>query len=115
MGRRSRQRERLSAPVSDYTDGAGNVLRLRGSLSPASRRDYAATLHGGLEREDAWQRGLEFLFERLAVSWTVSGMQTTSQRELLGRLRLASAPERQFIRDAVRDHLAQHFPELQAP
>ncbi len=91
------------------------MLRLRGSLSPASRRDYATTLHGGLEREDAWQRALEFLFERLAVSWTVAGLQTTSQRELIGRLRLASAPERQFVRDAVREHLAEHFPELQAP
>ncbi len=38
VGRRNRQREkhdRLAAPVTDYTDSEGNVLRLRGSLSPA--------------------------------------------------------------------------------
>lgn len=115
MGRRNRQRERLEAPRSDYTDAEGNRLRLRGSLSPASRREYSSALYGGLEREDAWQRALEFLFERLAVSWTISGVQTTQQRELLARLRLAAGPERQFVRDSVRTHLAEHFPELEAP
>jgi hypothetical protein len=115
VGRRSRQREKLSAPTSDYTDAEGHVLRLRGSLSPASRREYAGTLSGGIEREDAWQRAVEFLFERLAVSWTVSGVETTRQKELLARYRLATQPERQFVRDTLRAHVAEHFPELQAP
>lgn len=115
MGRRNRQRERLSAPVAEYADDAGNVLTLRGSLSPASRGEYVRTLHGGLEREDAWQRALEFLFERLAVSWTIAGVQSTRQRELLARLRIASVAERRFVRESIRVHLAEHFPELEAP
>ena len=55
------------------------------------------------------------LFERLAVSWTVSGIETKRQKELLGRYRMASASERQFVRDSLRTHVAEHFPELQAP
>jgi len=123
VGRRQRQRERrdqrhpelLAAPTSDYRDGDGNVLTLRGSLTPAARREYAKTLTGGLDREDAWQRATELLFERLAVSWTIAGIETTRQRELLARYRLATTPERRFVRDALRGHLAEHFPELEAP
>jgi hypothetical protein len=113
VGRRSRQR--VKAPVAAYTDSEGNVLTLRGSLTPATRREYAAVLHGGLDREDAWQRGVEFLFERLAVSWTISGVALERQKELLGRYRIASADERMFVRRALREHVAEHFPELQAP
>lgn len=69
----------------------------------------------GIEREDAWQRGIEFLFERLAVSWSISGLKIERQRDLLGRYRLASSDERRFVRDALREHLSEHFPELQAP
>ncbi len=119
MGRRSRQRDRnvpkLSAPASEYTDAEGNVLTLRGSLSPAARAEYARVLSGGLEREDAWQRAGELLFERLAVSWTIAGLAITRQKELLGRYRLASPSERAFVRDAVRRHAAEHFPGLEAP
>ena len=115
MGRRHRQREKLAAPTSDYPDAEGNLLSLRGSLSPAARREYAATLDGGLRREDAWQRATELLFERLAVSWTISGIETTRQKELLARYRIASADERRFVRDALREHVTEHFPELQAP
>ncbi|MGI8902781.1 MAG: hypothetical protein ACR2IP_03800 [Solirubrobacteraceae bacterium] len=115
MGRRHRQREKLSAPISEYRDAEGNALTLRGSLPPAARTEYAAVLGGGLEREDAWQRALELLFERLAVSWTIAGVELTRQRELLGRYRMASAIERRFVRDALREHAAEHFPELQAP
>jgi hypothetical protein len=31
------------------------------------------------------------------------------------RFRVASQDERKFVRDALREHLAEHFPELQAP
>jgi len=115
VGRRDRQREKLTAPISEYRDANGNVLALRGSLSPASRRLYAETLVGGLEREDAWQRATEFLFERLATSWTIAGLEITRQKELLARYRVASQAERQFVRDTLREHVAEHFPELQAP
>jgi len=115
MGRRHRQRERLSAPASEYRDGEGNVLALRGSMSPASRLQYASVLAGGLEREDAWQRAVEFLFERLAVSWSIAGLELKRQKELLARYRIASSKERRFVRDSLREHVAEHFPELEAP
>ena len=115
MGRRNRQRTKLAAPVTEYRDAEGNLLRLRGALSAASRREYMETMSGGLNREDAWQRGAELLFERLAVSWEIAGLELSRQKELLGRYRMASAPERDFVRDALRRHLAENFPELQAP
>lgn len=120
MGKRSRQRARAtepmpSAPTSAYRDAEGNVLELRGSLGPAARAEYARTLGGGLQREDAWQRASELLFERLAVSWTIAGLAITRQKELLGRYRMASADERRFVRDTLRAHLTEHFPEMEAP
>jgi len=118
VGRRSRQRatrEKLQAPTSDYRDDAGNVLTLRGSLTPAARGEYADTLAGGFDREDAWQRAVELLFERLAVSWTIAGLQISRQKELLARYRVATQDERRFVRDALREHVTENFPELQAP
>ena len=115
MGKRTRQRDKLVAPTSDYTDADGNVLRLRGSLTAAARREYADTLAGGLHREDALARATELLFERLAVAWTISEVPITRQRELLGRYRMATDAERAFVRASLRAHLADHFPELEAP
>lgn len=115
MGRRHRRREKLVAETSEYRDAEGNALTLRGSMSPGARVEYDTLISGGLEREDAWQRGVEFLFERLAVSWDIAGLELTRQQELLGRYRMASTEERQFIRDSLRTHLAEHFPELSAP
>ena len=118
MGRRRRQREqeaKLAAPAAEYRDSEGNVLVLRGSLTPGARREYAETIGGGLDQEDAWQRATELLFERLAVSWTIAGLETTRQKELLGRYRMASGDERRFVRDTLRAHVAEHFPELTAP
>jgi hypothetical protein len=115
VGKRSRQRVKLVAPTSGYTDADGNVLELRGSLTPAARREYADTLSGGLHREDALARATELLFERLAVSWTISGVPISRQRELLGRYRMATDAERAFVRESLRAHLADHFPDLQAP
>jgi len=112
---RKRQREKVAAPTSEYRDAEGSVLTLRGSLTPGARREYADILAGGLNQEDAWQRATEVLFERLAVSWTISGLAITRQKELLGRYRMATAEERSFVRDALREHAAEHFPELQAP
>ena len=112
---RKRQREKLAAPTAEYRDPEGNLLTLRGSLTPGARREYAEILAGGLNRDDAWQRATELLFERLAVSWTISSLEITRQKELLGRYRMASTDERRFVRDSLREHIAEHFPELQAP
>lgn len=115
MGRRHRQREKLTAPLSEYTDAEDNVLALRGALTPATRRGYADTLNGGLNREDARQRAIEVLFERLAASWTISGVEMTRQKELIGRYRMATAAEREFVLASMRTHLAEHFPDMEAP
>ena len=119
MGRRSRRRSAApapSAPESLYEDEAGNVLVLRGALSPGSRREYAAALAGfPLSREDAEQRALELLFERLAVRWSVAGVPTESQRELLARLRMADPEERRWVRRTLRAHCEEHFPDVRVP
>jgi hypothetical protein len=119
MGRRSRQREQLAAPSTDYADADGNVLTLRGVLTPATRREYADVRAGvgrvGAEREDAWARAVEFLFERLAVRWTIAGAPVERQRELLARYRVASPEERTWIRGVLRKHLAEWFPDVEAP
>jgi hypothetical protein len=126
MGRRSRQRERgggqekLRAPESEYRDPDGGVLTLRGALSPAARREYAEVRSGAAGRpaatqEDAWQRAVELLFERLAVRWEIAGVPVERPRELLERYRAASQEERAWIRDVLREHLAEWFPEMEAP
>jgi hypothetical protein len=106
----------LKAPPSDYSDPEGNVLTLRGSLTPATRREYAAVLAGSpLSREDAWHRALEFLFERLAVRWVIAGVSIERQRELIARFRVASPAERTWVRATVRAHCEEHFPDVEAP
>ena len=115
------RRERLRAPTSEYCDGDGDVIVLRGSLTPATRIAYARVCSGedlapGAAREDAWHRAVEFLFERLAVSWTIAGAPPiTRQRELLARLRVASPDERAWVRARLREHCAERFPDVSAP
>jgi len=119
VGRRSRQRVRvepLAAPSTDYRDAEGNVLTLRGSITPATRREYAGVRGGSpLSQEDAWQRSVEFLFERLAVRWEIAGAPIEKQKELLARFRVASQDERAWIRSVLREHLAEWFPDVEAP
>jgi hypothetical protein len=118
VGRRGRRRgaEQLAAPESAYEDAEGSVLVLRGAMSPATRAEYARVRSGGLDREDAWQRSVEFLFERLAVRWEIAGTEPiTRQKDLLARYRFASAAERRWIRDTLREHLAEHFPDVEQP
>jgi hypothetical protein len=115
VGRRHRQREKLVAASSEYRAADGSLLVLRGSLTAGARREYAEVLASGAHREDAWQRATELLFERLASSWTIAGLETTRQNELLARYRMASTDERRFVRDSLREHVREHFPELQAP
>jgi hypothetical protein len=118
MGRRSRRRgaEQPAAPETPYEDAEGNVLVLRGAMSPATRGEYTRVRAGGLHSEDAWQRSVEFLFERLAVSWTIAGAEPIErQKELLARYRFAGGDERTWIRGVLRTHLADNFPDLEAP
>jgi hypothetical protein len=122
VAKRARRTQRLTAPTSDYTDAQGNVLTLRGSLTPGARSEYAQTLAGGgsagraaATQEDAWQRALEMLFERLAVRWVIAGAPIERQRELLARFRVASPEERAWVRGALREHCAEWFPDVRAP
>jgi hypothetical protein len=118
MGRRSRRRgaEQLAAPETPYEDAEGNVLVLRGAMTPATRAEYGRVRGGGLDREDAWQRAVEFLFERLVVRWEIAGAEPIErQKELLARFRFASRDERAWIRDVLRRHLEEWFPDVDAP
>ena len=111
------KRERPQAPESEYRDAEGNLLVLRGAMTPGTRRQYADAVGGSpLSREDAWQRAVEFLFERLAVRWEIAGTDPIErQRDLLARYRFAGGDERAWIREVLRMHLAAHFPDLEAP
>jgi len=89
-------------------------------MSAKTRSQYAAIASGeqgapAAAREDSWQRAVEFLFERLVTAWTVAGVEYSDQRELLQRFRVASADERSALRTAMRGHLGEWFPEMDAP
>jgi hypothetical protein len=117
MGKRSRRRAKEgSAPATattDYRDDEGNVLTLRDELSAGTLRKLSdLDARPAASAEDRSQRRAEFLFERLAVRWEVAGLPLEGQRELLGRYRLASSSERQRVRGALTEHLAQRHPEV---
>ncbi len=116
MGKRNRAAGRISAPSTDYRDADGNVLTLRGSMSPLTRRKYASTLHDQRRTtDDSWHRAVEFLFERLVERWTIFDVPTEGQKELLERFRIASPEERRWIRDVLREHIETNFPDVEAP
>jgi len=119
MGKRGRARGKLPkliAPESEYRDPEGSVLVLRGSMTPMTRHRYKAILHDqGATTDDSWHRAVEFLFERLVVRWIVFDVPTEGQKELLARFRMATQAERRWIRDVLREHLTEHFPDLETP
>jgi hypothetical protein len=110
--KRPRAADQLKAPTSTYADPELGALELRGAMTPKTRTVYAEI--GGV-REDAWQRQVEFLYERLVVSWTIHDLPITKQKELLARFRVATQAERTWIRNVLREHLSEHFPEMQTP
>ena len=96
------------------------MLTLRGSLTPGAQTRVRADArrHGRppvQHQEDAWQRALELLFERLAVRWVIAGAPIERQRELLARFRVASPEERAWVREVLREHCAEHFPDVRTP
>ena len=88
---------------------AGRAARVRRHARRAAARRAAAT------QEDAWQRAVELLFERLAVRWTIAGAPIERQRELLARYRAATPDERAWVREVLREHCAEHFPDVRRP
>jgi hypothetical protein len=118
MGRRSRRRaQEEGAPISsgttDYRDDEGGVLTLRDELSPGTLRQLEQLdSKPGASAEDRGQRRLELLFERLAVSWEIAGLPLETQKELLGRYRMASADERSWLRETLTEHLRTRHPDV---
>jgi hypothetical protein len=114
MGRRSRRRgARESAPAAttEYRDAEGNVLTLRDELTEGTLRQLEQLeARPAASAEDRWQRRVELLFERLAVSWEIAGLPLESQKELLGRYRMASADERRWVRETLTEHLRTRHP-----
>ena len=112
MGKRERRRRQRGtskpASTSDYADADGNVLTLRDDLSPGTlRRLEQLESKPAASAQDRWQRRTEFLFERLAVRWEIAGLPLEGQKELLGRYRMASAAERQAVREAIGAHVRE--------
>jgi hypothetical protein len=122
MGKRSRRRARGGAPErpgrapassTDYRDAEDNVLTLRDELSAGTLRQLEQLdARPASSAEDRWQRRAELLFERLAVRWEIAGLPLESQKELLGRYRMASADERRWIRDTMGEHLRTRHPDI---
>jgi hypothetical protein len=116
VGRRSRRRgQRESAPArtTDYRDAEGNVLTLRDTLTDGTLRQLEQLdAKPAASAEDRWQRRAELLFERLAVSWEIAGLPLESQKELLGRYRMASTEERRWVRETLSEHLRTRHPNV---
>jgi hypothetical protein len=109
----AKRRRAEKAPTSDYTDAEGNVLTLRQSLSAGTARSInRASPKAATSAEDAWQRRTELLFERLAVRWEIAGLPLDDQKMLLGRYRMASAGEREWVHRTIAAHLERFIPEL---
>ena len=114
VGRRNRQRGKLAAPTTDYRDADGNVLTLRGSMSPLAPQVQSTCTTSG-STDDSWHRAVEFLFERLVERWTIYDVPTEGQKELLMRYRIATPEEKRWIRDVLRQHLADQLPRHRGP
>jgi hypothetical protein len=116
MGRRSRRRAQepgVPASTTDYRDPDGNVLTLRDELSAGTLRQLEQIdSKPASSAEDRWQRRAELLFERLAVRWEIAGLPLDKQKELLGRYRMASADERQWVRETLGEHLRSRHPDV---
>ena len=118
MGKRSRRRDRAggdAAPAATtvYRDAEGGVLTLRDELTAGTLRQLEQLdAKPAASAEDRWQRRAELLFERLAVRWEIAGLPLDSQKELLGRYRMASADERRWVREALTEHLRTRHPDV---
>ena len=111
--KRKERREKPEVPTADYTDAEGNVLTLRTELSPGTIRKIGEPpTSAAASQDDAWRRRSELLFERLAVNWEIAGLPLDDQKMLLGRYRMATPDEQQWVRETIDAHLREHIPEL---
>jgi hypothetical protein len=112
--KRTRRRPRLKSPVSSYVDADGNVLVLRQVISRASLAKVNEEISSQAANvEDIWQRRTEILFERLAVSWEISGLPLEDQKMLLGRYRMADPETKTWVRETIARHTEEFIPELE--
>ena len=90
---------------------------LRGALTPedAARSTPRRSPATRCRSEDAWQRAVEFLFERLAVRWEIAGAEPRARRSCSCATASRRTDERRWIRDTLREHLAEHFPDCRPP
>ena len=112
-GRKAKRRARREVPTASYRDSEGSVLVLRCDLSPGTIekiREGATTEAAGID--DVWQRREEMLFERLVVSWEISGLPLDDQKMLLGRYRMADPETRRWVRETITAHARENIPEL---
>ena len=114
MGKRGRRRGREEpAATSEYRDADGNVLTLRDRVSIGTAAKLREPSGGAASTaDDVWRRHTEMLFERLAVRWEIAGLPLTTQKELLGRYRMADGDTQRWVRQTIDDHLRRHQPEL---
>jgi hypothetical protein len=91
------------------------VLTLRDELTEGTLRQLEQLdAKPAASAEDRWQRRSELLFERLAVRWEIAGLPLESQKELLGRYRMASSDERRWVRETLTEHLRARHPDIGA-
>ena len=62
--------------------------------------------------DDVWRRRMEMLFERLAVSWEISGLPLDDKKMLIGRYRMATQGEQEWVRRTITAHVEKYLPEL---
>jgi hypothetical protein len=121
VGRRARKRQRqgggqaatAAVTTSTYTDDEGNSLTLRDELTEKTIAQLdRLEARPAASAYDRWQRRVELLFERLVTRWEISGLPIESQKELLGRYRLASEDERRWVRETIAAHMRERYPQI---
>ena len=111
--RKAGKRPRKAVETETYADPDGNELELRKELSPATIAKIGERpVSAAASIDDAWQRRGEMLFERLAVRWEIAGLPISGQKMLIGRYRMATPPERRWVRATIEAHLESFFPGL---
>jgi hypothetical protein len=113
--RKRDRRDKAPPPTTEYSDSDGNVLTLRDSVSPGTVAKVRASPEGSAASfDDVWRRRTEMLFEYFAVSWTISGLPLSGQKELIGRYRLADQETQNWVRKTLDEHIERKQPELRA-
>ena len=89
------------------------MLTLRDELTPGTLRQLEQLdARPAASAEDRWHRRAELLFERLAVRWEIAELPLESQKELLGRYRMASTDQRRWVRETLTEHLRARHPDV---